>query len=274
MQSGVITPLSDYFQKELDAHSKNREHFSTELEMAEELFQAAQLVFTNFPTSDTPFRRAQAALLTACIRYFASAIGLCLRGNGVEAESLMRTPIECMGYLIRLTEEPGLVMKWIDIDELKSAHERNKVFGSETSHRKHKYLKKTAETYETFSIFGVHARVQMTDQTMASLPTGWSVAHAETNAHHVRLALVGILFTMRDLINEAMVPLLLEPPHPPGIQTHLERFEDLRSTLGKRHPEFARWTTDARVVHHHDGIIRPAVLVQVKRARKPARKRR
>jgi len=264
MQSRAIRKLREYLAEEATAYSANLDHFADELAMADELFQAAQAVFANFPTSDSQLRKVQAGLLTGCIRYYASAVDLCLRGNGVEAQSLMRTPIESMGYLVLLTEKPALVPHWVHMDELK-ASDRRKLFGTETQHRAHKLMRKTAETFEAFSIFGTHARVQMIAHTMAQLPTGWTLHHAEINANHVRIAFVAVLFTMRDLVYESMVPLLLEEPLPSELQAHRNKFEELRQGYGTRHPEFMQWVPNASIDHKYAGTVRPVRRASVVR---------
>lgn len=268
MQSKVITPLTEHLSEEVHAREKNLVSFSTELAMAGELFEAAQVVFTEFPTSNTSLRKIQAGLTAASIRYFASAVDLCLRGNAVEAESLMRTPIECMGYAIVLTEKPQLVQQWIDMDELKDSHERSRLFGTESAHRRHRLLKEAALTYDSFSVFGAHARVPLIAQTLKDDAGGWRVAHAEIGAHHVRLSFGAILFTMRDLVRLTMAPLLLDEPFPTALQEHLERFEALRTSLGPQNPEFMRWIENANVKHLYHGAIVPVRLSGVRRRRR------
>ena len=232
MQSREIRSLDDYFAEESAARPKNLVALDAETEMARSLFLAAQELYANFPTGDRPYSKVIASLLAACIRYYGSAVDLCLRGNAAEALSLMRSCLEQAGYVVKIASEPSLAEKWVDLDELET-RERFALFGRDSELMQQELLKPAEAAYGMFSEFGVHARIPMTEQTIDfTTPAGWRIRHAEVDTEHLRWSYLGVLFIMRDLLDAALVPTLLEPPLPPEIAKHLEDFESHRKKLG------------------------------------------
>ena len=107
MQSKTIRPLDEYLQEEAEARTKNVTAFTHELEMARELFAAAQEVYARLPASDRPYWKTQASLLTATIKYSATAIDLCLRGSPAEGVAIMRSSVEQIAYIIKIASVTG-----------------------------------------------------------------------------------------------------------------------------------------------------------------------
>jgi hypothetical protein len=259
IQSNEVLVLADYFSDESDARDRNLAAFDLELEMADELFMAAQHAYASFGILvDAKPHRAKCSLVLASIRYYASAVDLCLRGNGAEAMSIMRSPIECMAYASKLKREPQLVNEWVGMEN-KSSHERRVLFGSDSALIREPETEAAYEMYQAYSEFGVHARFLMAEQaTDFSHPAGWRLRHAEKDSDHVRWAFVGIMFTMRDLITEAIAPLYLERPWPSELTRCLDRFEEKRKALGPQRPRFMAWVTNPRRRPSYQGRVIPA----------------
>ena len=259
LQSREVHKLTDYLEAEAQAREKNLSAFDLELAMAGELFEAAQHAFAAYPILiDSKAHRAKCSLVLVSMRFYASAIDLCLRGNGAEAMSIMRSPIECLAYASKLKREPHLVDEWIDLDE-KTLKERKELFGSDSQLVREPETAEAFEMYQAYSEFGTHARFTMAEQaTDFSAARGWHLRHAERDSNHVRWAFLGIMFTMRDLITHAIAPLYLEEPWPTTVTQHLDAFEARRKALGGQRRAFAEWIKNPQRPESYDGRIIPA----------------
>jgi hypothetical protein len=242
MQSKTIRPLEEYLQEEADARTKNLTAFNHEFEMAKSLFAAAQEVYAHLPASDRVYWKVQVSLLAATIRYYATAVDLCLRGNTSEAIALMRSSLEQAAYIVKVGSDESLAEKWVEMDKL-SKPERLALFGSDSKLMEQPQIVDAAKPiHSLFSVFGVHARMTAVEQTIEfEHPFGWRIRHAEEGTEHVRYFLLAILFAMQDMINLALVPSLLDGSSPHEVTKHLEAFERERSQLGSIRKQFMRW---------------------------------
>ncbi len=259
IQSKQVQTLSDYLEDEAHARGRNLSAFDLELELADLLFQAAQTAYSRYPILiDAKPHRAKCSLVLATIRYYATAIDLCLRGNGAEAMSVMRSTIEFMAYASKVKREPHLVDEWVDLDE-KTTKERRDLFGRDFELVNEPETAKAAEMYGTFSEFGVHARFLLAEQaTDFDHPIGWRIRHAEKDSNHVRWALLGIIFTMKDLVTDAIAPLYLETPWPDELMRLLETYEVKRQEAGKHRQAFTAWVREPKRPRSYQGRVIPA----------------
>lgn len=258
LQSARVTELDEYLGEESAARERNLSAFDLELEMAALIFRAAQQAIAAYPILvDAPQHRAKIALALSSVRYFATAVDLCVRGNGAEAAGVMRSAIEFAAYATKLKREPGLIDAWASLLELTGA-ERQKLFGRDKEILALPETARAAEMYDAFSVFGVHARTVLTEQAVDfNYRGGWKLRHGEVDSHHVRWALLGVVLTMRDLVADALAPLYLDDPWPEDLTRSLDEFEKKRLALHEHRKSFLSWMKDPKRSVVHEGRVTP-----------------
>lgn len=259
MQSTRIRSLDEYLHEEVLTRERNSLAFDLEFELASIVFRAAQEAYTSYPILvDATPHRAKCSLVLTIIRYYATAVDLCMRGNGAEAMGVMHSAIECAAYAMKVKSEPALVNDWVDLDE-KTPRQRRDLFGSDATLVRGLGNDKITEFYEMLSEFGVHARFMLAEQaTDFDHPTGWRIRHAEHDSDHVRWALLGIIFVMKNLVTDAIAPLYLDTPWPQHLTKTLESYEEKRKDLGRHRPRFLKWIKDPKRPESYQGRVIPA----------------
>jgi len=259
IQSNEVHTLAEYFSVEHDVRGHNLSAYDLELELAEIMFTVAQMALARYPIlMDATPHRVKYSLVTTSVRYYASAVDLCLRGNPAEAMSIMRSTIECMAYASLLKRKPDLIDAWVNLDE-KSSKERRALFESDSALVQGPETANAYHEYQVYSAGGVHARWFLAEQaTDFDHPAGWRIRHAERGTKTTQLHLLGIIYTMKHLVSEAILPLYLEEPWPDPIPELLVTYETKRKDLGGKRGEFYAWLQNPTRDEQYDGRIIPA----------------
>ena len=244
-QSREIWTLDEFLAEASEGRIQNVAALDIELAMAAVVFDLMQQIYTNTPLSDRTYSKVVGSLLAGMTRYYATSVDLCLRGHTAEAHAVLRSSVEHAAYLVRIVDTPTLAEAWVELADL-TKKQKHELFGSEFELMHQPIIKETAASlYNLLSIFGVHTRIAAIEQTIDfQHPFGWRIRSTDVGSPHVRLFLLGIVFSMRDLVLLGLVPKLLEAPLPKEIAVNEARFTALHAKLNEQRQDFRTWLSN------------------------------